>query len=89
MQGECDAGVDESPSGPAFSADEAREFLSEEFGAAVLTQLQSSAWKERLAGTESIAAGVEASANDGKGPRCLQALCVCPGWKDTNFQVRP
>lgn len=71
-----------------MSMEEAKEFLAERFGAATASGLADAAWKARMAAMDAVLEALPAMDAAAHGAACLQALGMCPGWKDSNFQAR-
>lgn len=70
------------------SKDDARDFITEKFGAETLTGISNSVWKARLEALTTVQEGLGALDLKADGARCCLSLCHIPGWKDSNFQVR-
>ena len=71
-----------------LTKDDARDFITERFGAETLAGLSNSVWKSRLEALATIQEGLGALELKADGAKVCLALCHIPGWKDSNFQVR-
>lgn len=71
-----------------MSMEEAKEFLAERFGTEAAAGLADAGWKARMTAMDTVLEALPAMDAAAHGAACLQALGLCPGWKDSNFQVR-
>jgi hypothetical protein len=69
------------------SKDDAKDFITEKFGAETFTDITNSVWKKRLEALTTIQEGLSSLDLKADGARLCLSLCHIPGWKDSNFQV--
>jgi cytoskeleton-associated protein 5 len=81
------AGHDSVSKATVLSVDDGKAFLVEHFREALVAQLSSSVWKERNNGMAEILETLPKIDARVHGLHFLLALSLCPGWKDSNFQV--